>query len=79
MSISTRVASLAVGAVPGSLADGDRRGAVLLGARGADELALADQRVLPRTLTDAGHQFRHRTLRAAFAHELGAEEVPTSL
>ena len=53
--------------------------AVLLGARGADELALADQRILPRTLTDAGHHFRHRTLRAAFAHELGAEEVPAAL
>ncbi|MCT1884075.1 TIGR01777 family oxidoreductase [Dietzia cinnamea] len=53
--------------------------AVLLGERGADELALADQRILPRTLTDAGHHFRHRTLRAAFEHELGAEEVPAAL
>ena len=53
--------------------------AVLLGSRGADELALADQRVVPRTLSDAGHHFRHRALRAAFEHELGAEEVPTAL
>ena len=54
-------------------------GFTLSRSRGADELALADQRILPRTLTDAGHHFRHRTLRAAFEHELGAEEVPTAL
>lgn len=52
---------------------------VLLGPRGADELALADQRVVPTALTGAGHTFRHPTLRAALAHELGAESVPSAL
>ena len=52
---------------------------VLLGPRGADELALADQRVVPTALTGAGHTFRHPTLRAALAHEFGAESVPSAL
>lgn len=53
--------------------------ALLLGSQGADELALADQRILPRALSDAGQHFRHPGLRAALEHELGAEELPTAL
>ncbi len=45
---------------------------VLLGSEGARELALADQRVHPRRLLDAGHEFRHPELRDALAHLLGA-------
>ncbi|MGN0102039.1 MAG: TIGR01777 family oxidoreductase [Dietzia sp.] len=53
--------------------------ALLLGSQGADELALADQRILPRALSDAGQHFRHPGLRAALEHELGAEALPTAL
>ena len=53
--------------------------ALVLGARGSDELALADQRILPRALTEAGHAFRHTDLAAALAHELGAEELPAAM
>ena len=52
---------------------------LLLGARGSDELALADQKVLPTALTGLDHAFRHPDLRAALEHELGAEELPTAL
>ena len=52
---------------------------LLLGSRGADELALADQKVLPMALAGLDHPFRHRTLRAALGHELGAEDLPTAL
>lgn len=52
---------------------------LLLGSRGADELALADQKVLPMALEGLDHPFRHRTLRAALEHELGAEDLPTAL
>ena len=50
--------------------------AVLLGARGADELALADQRVLPRTLTDAGHQVVAETDTAEGLVKAVAEQRP---
>ncbi len=53
--------------------------ALLLGSRGADELALADQRVVPSALEALDHRFRHRGLREALAHELGAEDLPTAL
>ena len=53
--------------------------ALVLGGRGSDELALADQRILPRALTDASHSFRHSDLGSALAHELGAEELPAAL
>lgn len=52
---------------------------LLLGARGSDELALADQKVLPTALTGSGHAFRHPSLRAALEHELGAEGLPDAL
>lgn len=52
---------------------------LLLGSRGADELALADQRVLPSALADMGHRFRYTDLRAALEHELGAEALPSAL
>ena len=52
---------------------------LVLGTRGADELALADQRVTPRALTDLRHHFRYPRLRAALDHELGAETVPAVL
>ncbi|WP_216692769.1 TIGR01777 family oxidoreductase [Dietzia psychralcaliphila] len=52
---------------------------LVLGSRGADELALADQKVDPVVLRGAGHPFRYPGLRAALAHELGAEKVPGAL
>ena len=52
---------------------------LLLGPQGSDELALADQLVLPSILTEVGHSFRYPELRAALEHELGAETVPTGL
>lgn len=52
---------------------------LVLGPRGAEELALADQTVLPTALTDLDHPFRYPGLRAALAHELGAEELPAVL
>lgn len=44
---------------------------LLLGRQGADELALADQCVLPRRLEQEHHRFRRPTLSAALAHQLG--------
>jgi uncharacterized protein len=44
---------------------------VLLGREGASELALADQRVTPGRLREAGHDFRHATLEEALRHVLG--------
>lgn len=52
---------------------------LLLGSRGADELALADQRVLPSVLTGLDHRFRHPHLRAALEHELGTESLSLAL
>lgn len=52
---------------------------LVLGSRGSDELALADQRVAPQMLADALHRFRYPGLRAALEHELGAESVPAAL
>ena len=48
---------------------------LLLGTEGAEELALANQRVLPERLNDLGHQFRHSTIETCLAHELGGEEL----
>lgn len=45
--------------------------ALLLGVQGAEELAMADQNVAPWVLEQAGHTFRHPTLRDALVHELG--------
>lgn len=53
--------------------------ALVLGGRGSDELALADQRILPDALSGVGHHFRHPGLASALAHELGAEELPGAL
>ena len=44
---------------------------LLLGDQGARKLAAADQYVVPRTLIDAGHRFRRRTLEACLRHQLG--------
>lgn len=44
---------------------------LLLGAEGARELAVADQRVLPAKLLTAGHRFRRPALDACLAHQLG--------
>ncbi|MDV7999762.1 TIGR01777 family oxidoreductase [Rhodococcus sp. IEGM 1408] len=52
---------------------------LILGRRGSDELALADQKVDPGALRRAGHQFRFPGLRAALDHELGAETLPAAL
>ncbi len=49
---------------------------LLLGQDGARELALADQRVAPRRLAEAGHEFRHRRLADALAHLLGTAAEP---
>lgn len=49
--------------------------AILLGREGADELALANQRVLPTVLQSRGHEFRYPHLGGALAHELGREEL----
>ncbi len=44
---------------------------LLLGKQGADELALANQRVEPAILARAGHQFRQPHLETALGHLLG--------
>ncbi|GAB3581096.1 TIGR01777 family oxidoreductase [Calidifontibacter terrae] len=44
---------------------------LLLGDRGARELAFASQRVVPAALVEAGHHFRFTDLRAALDHEVG--------
>ncbi|MFL1379690.1 TIGR01777 family oxidoreductase [Nocardiopsis protaetiae] len=44
---------------------------VLLGREGADEVALADQRVVPTRLVAAGHRFRYPYLDGALAHLFG--------
>jgi hypothetical protein len=44
---------------------------LLLGQEGAEELALAGQRVIPARLTDVGHHFRVPTLEPALRHLLG--------
>lgn len=48
---------------------------LLLGREGAQELALADQRVEPAALNARDHHFRYPELRAALKHELGKEEL----
>lgn len=49
--------------------------ALLLGQQGADELALADQKVAPAALQRAGHTFRYPHIDAALRHELGGERL----
>jgi uncharacterized protein len=44
---------------------------LLLGEQGARELALANQRVLPARLQEAGHRFRHPGLEQTLRHLLG--------
>jgi hypothetical protein len=44
---------------------------LLLGGEGADELALASQRVTPAKLIEAGHRFRYAILEPALRHVLG--------
>jgi uncharacterized protein (TIGR01777 family) len=44
---------------------------LLLGQDGAREVAFADQRVEPRKLAEAGHEFRHPRLADALGHLLG--------
>lgn len=46
---------------------------VLLGAQGARELALANQRVAPARLNNLGHPFRRPDLESALRHLLGRE------
>ncbi|UIZ93238.1 TIGR01777 family oxidoreductase [Corynebacterium sp. CNCTC7651] len=48
---------------------------LILGKEGGEELALADQRVVPARAQAAGWRFRYPTLKAALAHELGKEEL----
>lgn len=51
---------------------------LLLGGRGARELAFASQRVVPRVLVESGHQFRLPLLGAALRHELGKDPDKSS-
>ena len=44
---------------------------LLLGRQGAQELAEANQRVVPTKLETLGHRFRHPSIDDALAHELG--------
>lgn len=48
---------------------------LLLGAEGAEELALANQRVAAAEAEHRGWRFRYPTLHAALAHELGKERL----
>ena len=48
---------------------------ILLGSQGAEELALADQRVEPTALQALNHTFRYTDIGAAIAHELGYEKL----
>lgn len=48
---------------------------MLLGREGAEELALANQRVTPAVLEKRGHHFRYPLIDACLAHELGREEL----
>lgn len=48
---------------------------MVLGREGADEVALASQRVRPGVLSDLAHHFRYPTVSPAIAHELGHEEL----
>lgn len=52
--------------------------ALLLGKRGAEELALADQNADPAALRALGHGFRYPDLRSALEHELCKETMPAS-
>ena len=51
--------------------------ALLLGSRGAEELAFANQRARPDALVEAGHIFRYNDLEPALRHELAREELRT--
>ena len=44
---------------------------LLLGRQGAQELAEANQRVVPTKLETLGHRFRHPSIDDALSHELG--------
>ncbi|MEZ2121237.1 TIGR01777 family oxidoreductase [Corynebacterium sp. CCM 9203] len=48
---------------------------LLLGSEGAEQIALANQRVAPTILNALDHTFRYPTINRALAHELGAEEL----
>lgn len=50
---------------------------LVLGQEGADEVARANQRVLPQWLADHGHTFRHPSLDVALSHVLGARHLST--
>ncbi|MFK0084862.1 TIGR01777 family oxidoreductase [Glutamicibacter sp. NPDC090743] len=45
---------------------------LLLGAEGSHLLAMADQKIVPRKLLDAGHQFRNERIELELAHSLGS-------
>jgi len=49
---------------------------LLLGSEGAQEVALASQRVRPAALESAGHRFRHPSLAQALAHQFGRSCEP---
>lgn len=48
---------------------------LVLGTEGADELALANQRVIPAVAQAARWRFRYPTLETALVHELGKERL----
>ncbi|MBN9643414.1 TIGR01777 family oxidoreductase [Corynebacterium mendelii] len=47
---------------------------IVLGAEGAQQTALSNQRVVCTALDSAGHQFRYPSITGCLAHELGAEK-----
>lgn len=48
---------------------------MVLGKEGAEQLAMADQKVCPSILKKLDHHFRYPTVESALAHELGHEEL----
>lgn len=48
---------------------------MVLGKEGAQQLAMADQRVVPAVLDRFTHHFRYPTISPALAHELGQEDL----
>jgi NAD dependent epimerase/dehydratase family enzyme len=47
-----------------------------LGKQGAQELAEANQRVIPAALDALGHRFRQATIEDALGHQLGHDPAP---
>lgn len=48
---------------------------MIFGSQGAEELALADQKISPKVLLSKKHHFRYPHIREVFRHELGTEQL----